>query len=100
MPSAEAAGGNGSSRASTPPLPARRKGIWSGRALLYAGPEAMVTGPTACRAYGLRYVPATGGPELLVPEHVQRAPMAIATIHRTRVLPVPRDVHSFPCAPP
>ncbi|HET9565331.1 MAG TPA: hypothetical protein VFP27_12705 [Mycobacterium sp.] len=35
-------------------------------ALLYAGPEAMVSGAVACRAYGLRYVPADGRLLLLV----------------------------------
>lgn len=69
-------------------------------ALLYAGPDAMVTGTTACRAYGLRYVPATGRPEILVPDSVQRAKVPIARIRRTRKLPVPRQVRSFPCAPP
>jgi hypothetical protein len=69
-------------------------------ALLYAGPGAMVTGSTACRAYGLRYAPAAGRTQLLVPESVQRARIAIANIRRTRALPVPRDVQSFPCAPP
>lgn len=69
-------------------------------ALLYAGPGAMVTGATACRAYGMRYVPRRDRPEVLVPVHVQRARIAIASICRTRSLPAPRDVRSFPCAPP
>jgi very-short-patch-repair endonuclease len=68
--------------------------------LLYAGPSAMVTGATACRAYGLRYVPASGRPELLVPERVQRARIPIVRIRRTRILPAARQVRSFPCAPP
>jgi hypothetical protein len=69
-------------------------------ALLYAGEEAMVTGTVACRAYGLEYVPSASGLEILVPEHVQRAPIAIAKIRRTRYLPTPRNIRSFPCAPP
>lgn len=68
--------------------------------LLFAGPSAMVTGTTACRAYGLKYVPASGRPELLVPERVQRARIPIARIRRTRILPAARQVRSFPCAPP
>ncbi len=69
-------------------------------ALLYAGPEAMVSGAVACRAYGLRYVPADGRLLLLVPGHVQRAPIPIAKIRRTLTLPRPRHVRFFPCAPP
>ena len=69
-------------------------------ALLYAGPRAMVTGTTACRAYGMKYVPPGDRPEILVPEHVQRAPIALAGIRRTRNLPDLRHVRSFPCAPP
>jgi hypothetical protein len=69
-------------------------------ALLYAGEEAMVTGTVACRAYGLQYVPSASCPEILVPEHVQRAPIGIAKFRRTRYLPTPRNIRSFPCAPP
>jgi hypothetical protein len=68
--------------------------------LLFAGPSAMVTGTTACRAHGPKYVPASGRPELLVPERVQRARIPIARILRTRILPAARQVRSFPCAPP
>jgi hypothetical protein len=69
-------------------------------ALLHAGPHAMVTGAIACRAYGLRYAPAADRPVILIPEHVKRVPIPIATIRRTRHLPEPRHVRSFPCAPP
>jgi hypothetical protein len=69
-------------------------------ALLYAGPEAMVSGAVACRAYGLRYAPANGRLLLLVPGRVQRAPIPIAKIRRTLTLPRPRHVRFFPCAPP
>jgi hypothetical protein len=69
-------------------------------ALLYAGPEAMVSGAVACRAYGLRYAPADGRLLLLVPGHVQRAPIPIAKIRRTLTLPRPWHVRFFPCAPP
>jgi hypothetical protein len=69
-------------------------------ALLYAGEDSMVTGQVACRAYGLRYVPVASRPEILVPEHVHRAPIAIAKIRRTRYLQSPRVIRSFPCAPP
>jgi hypothetical protein len=69
-------------------------------ALLYAGEDSMVSGQVACRVYGLRYVRSDSRPEILVPEHVHRAPIAIAKIRRTRHLPVPRMMRSFPCAPP
>jgi hypothetical protein len=69
-------------------------------ALLYAGEDSMVTGQVACRAYGLRYVPLGSRPGILVPEHVHRAPIAIAKIRRTRYLPTARVIRTFRCAPP
>lgn len=69
-------------------------------ALLYAGPFAMVTGSTACRAYRLKYVPADARVQILVPHGVQRSSIPIARIRRTRHLPSPRVVRNFPCAPP
>lgn len=67
--------------------------------LLYAGEDAVVTGAAACSAYGLRYVPTTQI-VILVPAAVRREPMRGVEFRRTRVLPVPRSVHSIPCAPP
>lgn len=68
--------------------------------LLHAGPEAVVTGSTACEGYGMRYVPASPIIELLVPPHVRRSPIPEAAIHRTRSMPVARVVHGVPFAPP
>ncbi|SEE93118.1 type IV toxin-antitoxin system AbiEi family antitoxin domain-containing protein [Jiangella alba] len=69
-------------------------------ALLHAGPEAVVTGAVACRGYGMRYVPAASEVMLLVPPHVRRAHVPIATIHRVRSVPAARVVRGVPCAPP
>lgn len=69
-------------------------------ALLYAGAEAIVTGARACRAFGMTYVPQSTGVVLLVPAHVRRAPMPIATIHRVRAMPTSRTLRGIPCAPP
>lgn len=69
-------------------------------ALLRAGPLAAVTGIAACLAYGLKYVPDGPRIELLVPQHVDHAPIAIATIRRTRHMPEVRDIRGIPCAAP
>ncbi|WP_166353810.1 hypothetical protein [Phytoactinopolyspora limicola] len=69
-------------------------------ALLYAGGEALLSGPVACRGYGLRYVPEARGVVILVPPHVRRASVAVATIHRVHSMPVARSVRGIPCAPP
>ncbi|WP_166355182.1 type IV toxin-antitoxin system AbiEi family antitoxin domain-containing protein [Phytoactinopolyspora limicola] len=70
-------------------------------ALLYAGPDAVVSGADACRAYGLRYVPAAAIATVLVPNSVQRAATSFAHVRRVRRLPGRRNVlGGLPVAPP
>lgn len=59
-------------------------------ALLYAGPEAVITGPMACRLHGLRYAPATNEIDVLVAMNAKRRSSTVARIHRTVRLPAPR----------
>lgn len=68
-------------------------------ALLYAGPEAMLTDTTALRACRLPYVPADPQVRVLVPEHVQRGSKDFVTIRRTHRPPQPLQVAGLPCAP-
>ncbi len=68
-------------------------------AVLRAGPGALLTGSDACRAHGLRYVPATSRPMVLIP-HGRRAPTGGGAIVRRVVdLPGPRVVSGLPVAP-
>jgi hypothetical protein len=69
-------------------------------ALLYTGPEAVLTGSHACRGYAMQYAPESGVPELLVPPHIKRAKISIAKIRRVTSMPTARTVHGVPCAPP
>lgn len=69
-------------------------------ALLRAGPAALVSGEPACRAYGLRYVPAHGRPVILVPATKQPSPTPFATIRRVALLPKTKMVAGMPTAGP
>lgn len=55
-------------------------------ALLYAGPEAALTGPAALRRHGLR-VPDAGTVDVLVPERCKRKGTAFTRLHRTNAMP-------------
>lgn len=52
-------------------------------ALEYAGPRALLTGFIAARAMQLRWVPPTGGAQVLVPADVRRRPQPLVTVRRT-----------------
>jgi hypothetical protein len=69
-------------------------------ALLYAGDSAIVSGATACRSYGMRYVPKADVPLLLVPKKVKRAKIEIARIRRVKEMPAARTIRGFPVAAP
>ena len=69
-------------------------------ALLHGGPDAMVTGAHACRAYGMRYLPEDAPLICLLPARVQVTPMPFAQFRRTRVLPAPRTIGGIAVAPP
>jgi hypothetical protein len=59
-------------------------------ALLYAGPDAVVTGLEACRRLGIRRGPQNrGAVALLIPHTRQLRTTTVATVERTRRLPCP-----------
>jgi hypothetical protein len=68
-------------------------------AVLYAGPQAVVTGAYACRAHGLDYAPGRAI-VILVPPGVRRAPIDIATIRRVATMPTSRILRGIPCTAP
>lgn len=80
------------------PLTAAQR-AWA--AVLFAGDDAQLAGVSACRQYGLRYVPGDDGKvHVLVPHCCQVASTAFVAIHRTRRPPEPRHVEGLPtCAP-
>ncbi|WP_166354968.1 type IV toxin-antitoxin system AbiEi family antitoxin domain-containing protein [Phytoactinopolyspora limicola] len=69
-------------------------------ALLRAGPDAVVSGADACRAYGLRYVPEGADPLVLVPAESRRARTPFARLRRVTDLPEARLVGGIPTASP
>lgn len=69
-------------------------------ALLRGGDAAMISGGHACRAYGLRYVPAGVTLVCLVPAEAQPTRLAFAEFRRTSAMPMPRSIDGVPVAPP
>ncbi|MHB2024000.1 MAG: endonuclease domain-containing protein [Mycobacteriales bacterium] len=68
-------------------------------ALLYAGASAMVTGPTACVAWGLANSPANSQVHVLLARGGRRRNSGFVVIHRTTHLPRPCNVNGLPTAP-
>lgn len=68
-------------------------------ALLYAGPDAVVTGLEACRRYGLRAVPEDGRVHLLTPLDRKVHGSEYVVIERTKRLPAPIVRDGVPLAP-
>ncbi|MFC9254825.1 hypothetical protein [Amycolatopsis thailandensis] len=69
-------------------------------ALLYAGPDAIVTGADVCRYHGLRVPRTTSGQvHLLVPEPCKIASTGYVLIERTRRMPQPDLDSGVPMAP-
>lgn len=58
-------------------------------AVLYAGPESVVTGAAACRLHRLSYVPAWNGLDVVIPTGMRRRDAEFVSIHRTMRLPAP-----------
>jgi hypothetical protein len=58
-------------------------------ALLRGGPNAMITGATACRLAGLEYVPQTGVIDILVHRRRQCVSLDFAVLNRTNRMPEP-----------
>jgi hypothetical protein len=61
---------------------------WETAAILYAGPQALITGPAALRFYEFRQVPGQNGVvDILVPARFQRASAGWVRVHRTWHMP-------------
>jgi hypothetical protein len=56
-------------------------------ALLYAGPDSLITGPVALMHYSIRSVPAGDVIDVLMPARRQRLSNGFARLHRTTRLP-------------
>lgn len=71
-------------------------------ALVYAGPDAMLTGVVACRRYRLHYVPDIGDIAVLVPHTTRRREVGPLRLLRTTRLPRPlwEEPTGLPLAPP
>lgn len=80
------------------------RGVLTGRqriaaALLYAGPEAVITGVAACRLYGLLRVPDDETVHALVPHATRRRSQSFVITERTIRLPRPLRRDDVPVAP-
>ena len=64
--------------------------------LLFAGDDAVLTGPTACRLYGLANATDDGMVHVLVGHERRRSSRSFVRIERTRHLPEPRTRDGFP----
>lgn len=78
--------------------PTRRQRL--GGALLYGGPQAIVTGLEACRRHGVRRGPDPNGDvHLLVPHDRQLRTSGFVVVERTTRLPRPQVRDNVPLAP-
>lgn len=70
-------------------------------ALLYAGPDALITGVNACRRHGLRpaELPRTDDVHVLVPHGHKVKSCEYVTVERTHRLPAPTTRNRVPLAP-
>lgn len=68
-------------------------------AVAYLGPESVITGIDALRAYGVRLPPPTAV-GALVAAHRRLTPPAFVTVERTARLPAPVTLEGVPYAPP
>lgn len=78
--------------------PTRRERLLG--ALAYAGADALLTGLSALRVYGVRALPADAHIHLLVPHQRRRQSRPGLSIERTRKPPDPRVRQGLPLAPP
>ncbi|NED97023.1 hypothetical protein G1H11_17100 [Phytoactinopolyspora alkaliphila] len=60
----------------------------------------MVSGASACRAYGIRYIPDHAESIILVPDSVRRVSATSIRMRRVSLLPEARMVGGIPTAPP
>jgi len=68
-------------------------------ALLFAGPEAILTGASALRRHGIRYRPDEETIHVLISHARQRKSAGFVSIERTQRLPSPVLIDSFAVAP-
>jgi len=68
-------------------------------ALVYAGPQAVVTGSDACVLHGLRNVPTRPTVHVLVPDHYRYGSTSWLKVERTIRLPEPVLIQGIPVAP-
>lgn len=81
----------------TGPLPERQR---LRAALLHAGPQAQLTGVTACRARGARYLPVDDGTvHVLVPASVRVTHVGFVKVDTTTHLPRPHWHAGLPLTP-
>src|SRR3954447_9996489 len=69
-------------------------------ALLYAGPDSMLTGAAALPLYGIRRRLDVPHLHLLVPDGRQRTSSGFVVLERTIRLPTPEERQGLSCAPP
>ncbi|WP_329071337.1 hypothetical protein [Amycolatopsis sp. NBC_01480] len=70
-------------------------------ALLYAGPDTVLSGSAACRRYGLRAaaLPPSADLQILIPHHRKMRSAEFVTVERTHRLPSPILQDGVPLAP-
>jgi hypothetical protein len=68
-------------------------------ALMYAGPESVLTDSCALRAHGLQFVPDDPFVRVLVPNRVQRSSRQFVVVRRTTHLPAPIGMGDLRIAP-
>jgi hypothetical protein len=77
--------------------PTRRQRLWA--ALLYGGPDALLSDATALREHGLRYLPTDETVYLLLPANERRANRDGVVVRRTHRLPPPALVRELRVVP-
>jgi hypothetical protein len=68
-------------------------------ALLYGGPDAVLTGTAACRHLGLRRLPEDETVHVLVPDHRQVRSAEFVVVERTTRMPRALERDGLACAP-
>lgn len=68
-------------------------------ALLYAGPDAILMGASACRIHGLTKIPDDDQVQVLIPHARRRSSRSFVVVERTRRMPEPRIRDDVPVAP-
>ena len=67
--------------------------------LLFAGPDAMLTGASGLRRHGLRYYHDDGTVHVLIPHLRHRKSAGFVVVERTTAHPTPCDLGGIPVAP-